>query len=249
MQEKIIEFLNLIQEKGIEEDVILSENINNDEEFIEFIEDNLTTEDIKDIALFLFNNSIKIEEVFEYVNDKFDKNSKEVTEFPDFNDNENENENYETIEEKEEKNIDNKVKNNKTIEAVFKKLDEISEKIDKLANEKGKSRFSELNDEIKETEKFVIDLRKSVNEEVKIYSQSLLTSVEENFKNLSNIITNLAEKFVTLKTVLNNEYDLSKISSKNKTTSEKGSISKYIFIILLSIIIFLMVVLWKVLIK
>lgn len=247
MQEKIIEFLNLIQEKGIEEDVILSENINNDEEFIEFIEDNLTTEDIKDIALFLFNNSIKIEEVFEYVNDKFDKNSKEVTEFPDFNDNENEN--YQTIEEKEEKNIDNKVKNNKTIEAVFKKLDEISEKIDKLANEKGKSRFSELNDEIKETEKFVIDLRKSVNEEVKIYSQSLLTSVEENFKNLSNIITNLAEKFVTLKTVLNNEYDLSKISSKNKTTSEKGSISKYIFIILLSIIIFLMVVLWKVLIK
>lgn len=247
MQEKIIEFLNLIQEKGIEEDVILSENINNDEEFIEFIEDNLTTEDIKDIALFLFNNSIRIEEVFEYVNDKFQKNSKEITEFPDFNDNENEN--YETIDEKEEKNIDNKVKNNKTIEAVFKKLDEISEKIDKLANEKGKSRFSELNDEIKETEKFVIDLRKSVNEEVKIYSQSLLTSVEENFKNLSNIITNLAEKFVTLKTVLNNEYDLSKISSKNKTTSEKGSISKYIIIILLSIIIFLMVVLWKVLIK
>lgn len=247
MQEKIIEFLNLIQEKGIEEDVILSENINNDEEFIEFIEDNLTTEDIKDIALFLFNNSIKIEEVFEYVNDKFDKNSKEVTEFPDFNDNENEN--YETIEEKEEKNIDNKVKNNKTIEAVFEKLDEISEKIDRLANEKSKSRFSELNNEIKETEKFVIDLRKSVNEEVKIYSQSLLTSVEENFKNLSNIITNLAEKFVTLKTVLNNEYDLSKISSKNKTTSEKGSMSKYIFIILLSIIIFLMVVLWKVLIK
>lgn len=247
MQEKIIEFLNLIQEKGIEEDVILSENINTGEEFIEFIEDNLTTEDIKDIALFLFNNSIRIEEVFEYVNDKFQKNSKEITEFPDFNDNENEN--YETIEEKEEKNIDNKVKNNKTIEAVFKKLDEISEKIDKLANEKGKSRFSELNDEIKETEKFVIDLRKSVNEEVKIYSQSLLTSVEENFKNLSNIITNLAEKFVTLKTVLNNEYDLSKISSKNKTTSEKGSMSKYIFIILLSIIIFLMVVLWKVLIK
>lgn len=237
MKDKIIEFLDLIQEKGIDASIILSENINNNEAFIIFMEENLSDEDIKEITLFLYSNSIQITDVFEYINDEIYKNSKNISEFSDTD---------------EEFVSENKINDNlNSFEDILKKLEDISYKIDNLddrINRVDELKFEKLNKEVEKTKDFLVDLRKSLDNEVKIYSQSLLTSVEENFKNLSNIITNLAEKFITLKTVLNNEYDLSKIS-KVQNSSSKNSLKFFYIFIFVSLLLLTVIFLWKIFIK
>lgn len=237
MKDKIIEFLDLIQEKGIDASIILSENINNNEAFIIFMEENLSNEDIKEITLFLYSNSIQITDVFEYINDEIYKNSKNISEFSDT---------------EEEFVSENKINDNlNSFEDILKKLEDISYKIDNLddrINKVDELKFEKLNKEVEKTKDFLVDLRKSLDNEVKIYSQSLLTSVEENFKNLSNIITNLAEKFITLKTVLNNEYDLSKIS-KVQNSSSKNSLKFFYIFIFVSLLLLTVIFLWKIFIK
>lgn len=237
MKDKIIEFLDLIQEKGIDASIILSENINNNEAFIIFMEENLSDEDIKEITLFLYSNSIQIADVFEYINDEIYKNSKNISEFSDT---------------EEEFVSENKINDNlNSFEDILKKLEDISYKIDNLddrINKVDELKFEKLNKEVEKTKDFLVDLRKSLDNEVKIYSQSLLTSVEENFKNLSNIITNLAEKFITLKTVLNNEYDLSKIS-KVQNSSSKNSLKFFYIFIFVSLLLLTVIFLWKIFIK